>query len=129
MRVARRPLLVLPSAALLALSLAACTSNPDPAPDTAPPAVSETPTPATPAGSTPAPAAPDMAATCNAEAAQSFVGMQASELNVAEAKTAAGAKGDVRVIAPGQAVTMDYRGDRLNVEVDDGNVITRISCG
>ena len=37
--------------------------------------------------------------------------------------------GDVRVIKPGQAVTMDYRGDRLNVEVDAHNAIVRITCG
>lgn len=122
MRVARHPLLVLPCAALLALSLAACTSDPDMAADTAPPAT-------VPADAAPAPATPgDTPAPCNAEAAQSFVGKEASQSTVAEAKAAAGAN-DMRVIEPGQPVTMDYRVDRLNVDVDEGNVIARIHCG
>jgi hypothetical protein len=70
-----------------------------------------------------------MAAQCNAAAAQSFVGKEATEATVADAQRAAGAKGDVRVIKPGQAVTMDYRADRLNVEVDARNAIARITCG
>src|SRR5690554_6490763 len=52
---------------------------------------------------------------CDADAAQSLIGHEASEATVA--KAAAGATGTVRVIRPGQAVTMDYRADRLNVEV------------
>ncbi len=35
----------------------------------------------------------------------------------------------VRVIRPGQAVTMDYREDRLNIGVSDANVIIKIYCG
>jgi len=34
-----------------------------------------------------------------------------------------------RVIAPGTAVTKDYRPDRLNIHLDGSNVITRLSCG
>src|SRR5690606_2058683 len=69
--------------------------------------------------------APTGAATrqCDADAAQSYVGREASDATVAQAKATAGATGTVRVIRPGQAVTMDYRADRLNVEVDDGNTI------
>lgn len=36
---------------------------------------------------------------------------------------------DARVIAPGQAVTMDYRGDRVNIRVNDRNAIIGITCG
>lgn len=33
-----------------------------------------------------------------------------------------------RVIGPGDAVTMDFRADRLNVEIGDSGRIERISC-
>ena len=80
--------------------------------------------------SPPVPAAPaEAAAACHADAAQAFIGKQADEATVAQARQAAGANGDVRVIKPGQPVTMDYRGDRLNVEVDEHGAITRITCG
>lgn len=35
----------------------------------------------------------------------------------------------LRVIYPDMAVTMDYNPDRLNVEVDRGGRISRVSCG
>lgn len=119
-----RPSFLVSLAAVLALSLGACASSQD---DTAPSAPSAPPTSATEA--TPATPPGDAAAQCNAGAAQSFVGQEATEATVAEAQTAAGATGAVRVIKPGQAVTMDFRGDRLNVEVDERNAIVRITCG
>lgn len=35
----------------------------------------------------------------------------------------------IRVIAPGDAVTMDYRTDRLNIETDAAGRVVRIKCG
>jgi hypothetical protein len=35
----------------------------------------------------------------------------------------------LRVVHPGDAVTMDYREDRITIEVDDDNVIQRIAIG
>lgn len=35
----------------------------------------------------------------------------------------------LRIIRPGDAVTKDYRPDRLNVDLDENEVITRIWCG
>lgn len=35
----------------------------------------------------------------------------------------------VRVISPGQAVTMDFRAERLNIELNAAQVITRVNCG
>lgn len=37
--------------------------------------------------------------------------------------------GPLRVIRPGQAVTMDYSAARLNVTLDAGGVIVEIACG
>lgn len=85
----------------------------------------------------PAPAAPPSSAiapetdagVCNPDAAMQFVGQQANAANVEAARAAAVPTGTVRVIAPGQAVTMDYRPDRLNIEVDDQRVILKLRCG
>ena len=113
-------------AAVLAVALCACASTRDDDASSAPPAAaagtttSEAPT-ATPPG--------DASAQCNAAAAKAFIGREATEATVAEAQTAAGATGAVRVIKPGQPVTMDFRGDRLNVEVDERNGIVRLTCG
>lgn len=140
----RRPATIASLAMLCALALAACAPQPSTdgtppadaapaAPETAPPtpaADAADPSTGTTAPEADAPpAAPDMAAQCNADAAQSFVGKEATDATVADAKAAAGAKGDVRVIKPGQPVTMDFRGDRLNVEVDERNLVVRITCG
>jgi hypothetical protein len=38
-------------------------------------------------------------------------------------------KGDVRVIAPGQAVIQNYIESRLNLEVDGNGNLVRASCG
>lgn len=35
----------------------------------------------------------------------------------------------MRVIRPGDAVTRDYRLDRINFDIDDAGVIARIWCG
>lgn len=35
----------------------------------------------------------------------------------------------VRVIFPGTAVTMDYRPERLNVEIDEADIVARVYCG
>ena len=66
--------------------------------------------------------------TCNAEPVQSYVGKSASDANLQAAFKASGAK-SMRSIKPGQAVTMDYREDRVNVHQDASGNIERISCG
>jgi hypothetical protein len=35
----------------------------------------------------------------------------------------------VRVIKPGMMVTMDYREDRVNLDVDDDNRVLNVRCG
>jgi Peptidase inhibitor I78 family len=67
-------------------------------------------------------------ASCSAEAAQRFVGRNADAGTVQSAVSASGAKA-VRVIKPDMMVTMDYRGDRLNIRVDAAGEIIEITCG
>lgn len=65
---------------------------------------------------------------CDAGAAQGLVGQPASSALGAEALARTGAR-TIRWIQPGQAVTMDYRTDRLNIELDANNRVTAIRCG
>lgn len=78
--------------------------------------------------SQPAPPAPPLAMACDAAPAQRFVGQPATAANVEAARQAAGAR-TVRSLKPGQPMTMDYRGDRLNVLQDAAGKIDKISCG
>ncbi|KKC27946.1 I78 family peptidase inhibitor [Sphingomonas sp. SRS2] len=64
---------------------------------------------------------------CNLNRAESFVGKPGDAV-AEDARAASGAK-SVRVIRPGQAVTQDYRADRLNLETDDAGNVVRVSCG
>lgn len=92
--------------AVAPLLLAAC-ATPTPEPE---------PTPAFPEGQ------------CNTEAAQAYVGKTADAATMEAARKAAGA-GVARTLSPGQIVTMEYRGDRLNLHIDGDRTITRIGCG
>lgn len=65
---------------------------------------------------------------CRADAGQRFVGTPLTGRTTERARRATGAK-TVRTIRPGVAVTMDYRVDRLNVEVDDKGDIVAVRCG
>lgn len=82
----------------------------------------------TPPVETGGPLPPQADGSCNADAAQSFVGKPADAQNTEQARIAAGA--DVaRVLKPGQVVTMEYRQGRLNLDVDASNTITGVRCG
>jgi len=74
----------------------------------------------------PVPPAPDPAPVedaCGARARQGLVGQSAQKLEVMRfGKT-------VRIIRPGMAVTMDYSAERLNINIDATEVISRVSCG
>ncbi|MGO1343291.1 I78 family peptidase inhibitor [Chromohalobacter japonicus] len=65
---------------------------------------------------------------CGAEALQGYLGQRATDKTLAELETDSDAE-RVRVIGPNQAVTMDYRADRLNVKFDDQNNIVELICG
>lgn len=60
---------------------------------------------------------------CGAADLQHLVGSPAS------AAEGVGTPGSVRMIRPGDAVTMDYRADRLNIELDAGDLVDRVYCG
>lgn len=57
---------------------------------------------------------------CGASGLQSLVGQPFSEDAFS---------GNWRVIRPGLAVTQEYIAERVNVEVDENDVIVRIGCG
>jgi hypothetical protein len=65
---------------------------------------------------------------CDAARAQPLVGREATGEVGAEALRLSGAR-TVRWIPLGNAVTMDYREDRLNIDLDDAGRITGLRCG
>lgn len=78
------------------------------------------------------PAAPIAEATapgvqCDANAVQSLVGRMATDVT-AEAQKRSGAR-SVRSYRSGDAVTMDFRPDRLNVERDATGKVVKFTCG
>lgn len=64
---------------------------------------------------------------CNAQAGQWAVGQVADEALVEKVQIDTQSK-LVRVIKPGMMVTMDYREDRVNIDVDENNVVTAVRC-
>lgn len=122
--------IALPFALLLTLSLAACHTPSDSAPSDSASTATPAETPAAGNASPTSPTSPvaDAAKQCDAGKAQSAVGQIASQDVVDKAVSDSGSS-TARVIKPGQAVTMDFREDRLNIEVDAGNVVTAVRCG
>lgn len=68
------------------------------------------------------------ASLCNATSVDPWIGAQATDDVIAAAQAAAGAA-SVRVIRPGTAITRDMRLDRLNLDLDGNDIITRAWCG
>jgi hypothetical protein len=71
---------------------------------------------------------PPRLALCQADPGQVYVGRAASDDVVSQLQAATGAKA-VRVLKPGMAATMDFRDDRLNLQLDEHDVIVKVSCG
>ena len=65
---------------------------------------------------------------CTTDRLQELVGQPATSELGAEAMRRSGARA-LRWIRPGDAVTMDYRTDRLNVRLDADNRVERFDCG
>lgn len=96
-------------AALLAASLSACTTTPiagDPGEDKGE-------------------AAPGL---CDSSTLGWTVGKTADAALVERAQRESGAK-SVRVLKPGQVVTMEYSDTRLTIRVDEHNKVTSANCG
>lgn len=60
---------------------------------------------------------------CGAPELQGLVGQPAAVLQTMKFGTT------TRIIRPGMAVTMDYSPERLNIEINEAEVISRVSCG
>ncbi len=73
-------------------------------------------------------AAPLPGGMCNADAASWAVG-RAPTPDVVERARGDSHSASVRVIRPGDVVTMDFRGDRLNITVNDRDAIIGLKCG
>lgn len=65
---------------------------------------------------------------CRADPVQWAIGQDASQDTMARVWRESHA-GLIRPIAPGQAITREYRADRVNVELDRDNRIVRVYCG
>lgn len=96
-------------AALMAFAATACAAMPGAAPDSAPPTAGDR--------------APGAGATCAADAYQVLVGQRAVEVDRASLPA------PHRVYGPGDAVTMDYRPDRLNIVVGEDGTVVEVKCG
>ena len=112
-------------AGLFALSACATPSqDPPPAGDDADGFAAPPPPPAMDAGSP----NEEPAMSCDAKPGQWAVGKVADEALVAKVKADTGSD-RVRVIKPGMMVTMDYREDRVNLDVDKDNKVLTVRCG
>lgn len=98
---------VLPITVALSLSLAACASEPKPQTGGA---------------------LPPTRMQCNADVAKAAIGQQPDDAVVEQARIDAGAK-TTRVLRPDQPATLDFRGDRLNIRLDDDGVVQSLDCG
>jgi uncharacterized protein involved in type VI secretion and phage assembly len=65
---------------------------------------------------------------CDDSKAQALVGRTGTQELGGQALSLTGA-GRLRWIRPGDAVTMDYRTDRLNIHLDARGRVERLSCG
>lgn len=65
---------------------------------------------------------------CDATQAQGLVGQAYSDALGAQAQQDANAR-DLRVLRPQDMTTMEFVGERLNVELDDKSVVTGVRCG
>lgn len=83
---------------------------------------------ATPPQTTKSGPLPPTATQCNADAASAAVGQPATAAVVEQVRRDSGAR-VVRVLHPGQMITMEFSGDRVNVRVDGDNRILAITCG
>ncbi|MGE6608227.1 I78 family peptidase inhibitor [Halomonas sp. NPDC076908] len=70
----------------------------------------------------------EQAVACDLDAIQYAIGEQFDEANVPQLQSDSSAR-QVRVLRPGDMATMDHRPDRLNIHLDDQDVINDLRCG
>lgn len=82
------------------------------------------------AGAAPAPATAPAAGNgqCDASAAQSVVGERFSDRAAQSAQSRAGAS-TLRILQPGQVMTMEYNPQRLTIVVDESGAVASARCG
>lgn len=81
-----------------------------------------------PTNSAPAPETSQTAGSCDAAKAPFARGAVYTEELAQRARQASGAK-TVRALRPGQAVTMEFSAERLNLELDESGRVTDVRCG
>ena len=113
------------STAVAALALAACAPVNETPPSASAPVPMEPPKSSAPDAPPPPEETP---MNCDAKQTAWAKGQLADEALVERIRTDTHSKG-VRVIKPGMAVTMDYREDRVNIDVDDKGRVTNVRCG
>jgi hypothetical protein len=74
------------------------------------------------AGSAPA------ADACDHSRAEWAIGQHATDALLEKARQAAGAR-TARFLKPGQSITMEYLASRLNLELDQKDVVRTVRCG
>ncbi|CAK14795.1 I78 family peptidase inhibitor [Pseudomonas entomophila] len=65
---------------------------------------------------------------CEASGADFAIGKQASPELLDQARKASGSQ-MARVLTPHDVITLEYRSERLNLNVDEKGVVTRVNCG
>lgn len=105
------------------LAVAACSGPAVSEPAAAMPVAANATVP--PDATPPAPEEPAM--TCQADKGQWAIGQIADEALVAKVKADTTSE-SIRVIKPDMMVTMDYREDRVNLDVDADNRVTAVRC-
>ncbi len=76
----------------------------------------------------PAQTAAEITGNCTVDNLQNMLGQDASVERIEQLQLKANAK-FVRVLAPGDAATLDYNLQRLNIHIDESETITRLTCG
>jgi hypothetical protein len=123
-RTARRPAALIATVFSLVLLLGACTG---PAAEEQDEALDQAQQVAA-AAATAESATPPPVGSCDASQVQGLVGQTWSEAMLEPAKADAGAS-DARVLKPNQPVTMEFIGERLNIEIDEKGVVSGVRCG
>ncbi|MDP3495247.1 MAG: I78 family peptidase inhibitor [Hyphomonadaceae bacterium] len=106
------------------IALMACSPSTEPTP-VAPvePAIAAPSMPDQTPPTTPPATDPALADTCNMAQYASLIGKPATDAGVPPASAS------VRIIKPGDQVTMDFSPTRLNVDLDTAGVIIALRCG